>query len=303
MPFGIKIYSILSVIYSLYMFSIVANPNVYHAPYMIRAGYILIVMFWMVFGIGILKRYAWARIGLIATAILSLVDYVTYPPKEIISSILDRTIRPTWVLGVIFFASLIIFFMRPKIKQQFEIADATQKTATNKRQTLLREKTKEPLVASMKQQPLLFMWTILKLSWIYILYLRFGGKERFYITKANCYVDLQWYNRAIISYERALMESDRAAVHSMLGFCYDKIQEYDNSVEHYRKAYKKRRNRSADIGLAVAEYQLGNIDKSDEVIQELCKSNFAFELEDKKILDALEAKIAIAKKAQDGMAE
>ena len=199
--------------------------------------------------------------------------------------------------------------MRPKIRQQFEIADAVQKKATNNRQTLLREKTKESLVASkhnmsdLKKQPLLFMRTILKLSWIYILYLYFGGEERFYVTKANCYVHLQWYDRAIISYEKALMEKDRAFVHSMLGYCYDQIQEYGSSVEHYRKAYKRRRNRSADIGLAVAEFQLGNIDKSDEVIQELRESNFAFELEDKKILNALEAKIAIAKKAQDGMAE
>lgn len=302
MPLGIKIYSLLSVIYSFYMLSIVANPNVYHAPIMIRAGYILTAIFWLVFGIGILKRYSWSRIGLLGVATLYFIDYIRYPPKRIISDILNLSIRPTWVLGVIFFVSLFIYFMRPKVKQQFESAVETQKRALNERRDFLREKTKQSLTAdATKRHPFLFAWYILKLVWIYIVYLRYGGEERFYISKANCYVALQWYDRAIICYEKALMESDRAAVHSMLGYCYDQIQEYNNSVDHYRKAYKRRRDRSADIRLAEAEFKFGNIEKSHEVIQELRTSNFVFKAEDKKKMDDLEAKIYHEKKMASDM--
>jgi hypothetical protein len=303
MSLGIIIYSILSVIYSFYMLSIVANPHAYHAPIMIRAGYILTAILWSVFGIGILKKYSWARIGLLGVATLYFIDYITYPPKRIIADILDHTIRPTWVLGVIFFVSLFIYFMRPKVKQQFENSVENQKRAINEQRDFLREKIKQSLSAdSVKRHPLLFAWYILKLIWIYLVYLRFGGEERFYISKANCYVALQWYDRAIIYYEKALMESDRAAVHSMLGYCYEQIQENNKSVEHYRKAYKRRRDRSSDIWLAEAEFKLGNIEKSYEVIQELRKSKFIFEGEAKKKLDDLEAKINQGKMIASDMA-
>jgi tetratricopeptide (TPR) repeat protein len=236
-------------------------------------------------------------------AIIYFIDYITYPPERLIALIKSNQIRPAWVVSVIFFVTLIIYFMRPKIKHQFEIADTSQEETTTSRQVLSRKIKKSPtmprhnMANAAKPHPLLSAWTILRLGYIYFKYLRVGMlEESFYIAKANCFLRLQWYDRAIISYEKALKEADRASVHSILGYCYYQICEYDSSIEHYRKAYKRLRNRSADIRLAEAELKLGYIDKSDEVIQELRKSNFPFKPEDKKKLDVLEAEIAIAKR-------
>jgi len=118
---GIRIYGILSVIFSLALFSFIVVPEiVHHPPDMFTIAYSLTAVCWMVFGIGVIKRLSWARIGLIFIAAIYTIDSIERP-SHIVSAIKNHQIGSlvAVVTSLIFFISLIIFFTRAKIKQQF----------------------------------------------------------------------------------------------------------------------------------------------------------------------------------------
>lgn len=114
------------------------------------------------------------------------------------------------------------------------------------------------------------LWTISKLFYLYTAYWLVGlTQEEFYIMKGNYCADLHWNNLAIRSYEKAGKESKDPRIHLMLGLCYLRIGKYDKSVVNYRMAYEKIKHPKVAIGLAITEYETGNINRSEEIIQSL----------------------------------
>jgi tetratricopeptide (TPR) repeat protein len=124
-------------------------------------------------------------------------------------------------------------------------------------------------------------WTIVKLIYLYIGYWLVGlPQEYFYIKKGNYFADLKWYHRAIRNYKKALQDSDDPHICSMLGYCYSRIGTPADSVEHYSKAHDKIRDPKIDLGLAISEFESGNIDKSEEIMREVRRSNYRLESRD-----------------------
>ncbi len=115
MSIGIKIYGYLSLVFSVMFFIYSQDPlNMFSAAYLITS------IGWLVFGIGVLKRLEWSRIGLIVVAAIYIIDSLEYPSR-ILSAIKDREFIALTILGMglAFFSSLIFYFTRPSIKQQF----------------------------------------------------------------------------------------------------------------------------------------------------------------------------------------
>jgi len=121
MNIGIIIFGVLSIIFSIYISTMVAIPNFHNSTHhMFAIAYLLTAICWMIFGIGVLKRLSWARIGLVFLSIIYIVDSFD-PPSYLIAAIKYRDIRflTTVSLGLIYFLSLIVFFTRPNIKKIF----------------------------------------------------------------------------------------------------------------------------------------------------------------------------------------
>lgn len=122
MGIWIKLFGILSMTFSLYIFANVVIPRLLHPLYsnMFTTAYFITAICWMIFGIGVLKRLAWARVGLIVVAAIYIVDSVEYPSR-IVNVIRNQDMLTLTIMitGLIFFISVIIFFTRPRVKQQF----------------------------------------------------------------------------------------------------------------------------------------------------------------------------------------
>lgn len=121
MSIGIIIFGILAVIYFGYIFTIVVIPIVYyHTANMITVTYCITAVGGLVFGIGVLKRLAWARSGLIFLAVIYIADSVEFP-SWIFSAIKSHDVKllTKLIADLTFLVSMIIFFTRPKVKQLF----------------------------------------------------------------------------------------------------------------------------------------------------------------------------------------
>jgi hypothetical protein len=84
----------------------------------------------------------------------------------------------------------------------------------------------------------------------------------------------------------------------MLGYCYSRIGTPVDSVQHYSKAHDKIRDPKTDLGLAISEFESGNIEKSEEIIHEVRRSNYSLDSRDVKALHGLETRIEMAKKGR-----
>jgi tetratricopeptide (TPR) repeat protein len=143
------------------------------------------------------------------------------------------------------------------------------------------------------------IWTILNLVFLYLGYFLVGiPKEDFHVRKGNYFVDLGWYHRAIQNYKKALEDSDDPHIHSMLGYCYSRIKAPLDSVQHYSKAREKIGDPRIDIELANSEFDCGNIEKSEEIMWKVRRSNYHLDSQDVETLDSLETAIEMVKKAR-----
>ena len=77
---------------------------------------------------------------------------------------------------------------------------------------------------------------------------------------------------AIKTYKKALDESSNPLIHSALGWCYSEIGINEKAVEQYRIAFSKKRCTEIAVGLAYAEYSIGNINAFQKVYQYLNES-------------------------------
>ena len=144
-------------------------------------------------------------------------------------------------------------------------------------------------------------WTILKFIYLYSSYWLVGiPEESFYTAKGNYLVELNAYSSAIRSYEEALKESNDRRIHAMVGYCYSQLGGHKNAVEYYRKAFKKIPDQNIDIGLAISEFEAGNIDESETIIDELRRSQET-NSQTKETLDNLEARIALVRKERESL--
>ena len=148
--------------------------------------------------------------------------------------------------------------------------------------------------------PLNYVWSIIKLAFWHIIYIFPGRPEEwFHIITANEFAKLHWYESAIANYKKALKDSKSVRIYSMLGHCYSKIGRYDEAVEYYRKIYKKSKYHGDLFGLALAEYYMGNAERSYELIEELRVADKTMTSNQKEIVDDLEARIAILQRDRD----
>jgi hypothetical protein len=123
MNIGIKIYGILAVLFSLLIIYIVVIPDFIYRldSYMFTLAYLITAICWLVFGIGVLKRVNWARIGLIVVSGIYAVDTIEYP-SHLIATIkrYGSEALALLIIAIIFFVSLIVYFTRPRIKKHFD---------------------------------------------------------------------------------------------------------------------------------------------------------------------------------------
>jgi tetratricopeptide (TPR) repeat protein len=144
-------------------------------------------------------------------------------------------------------------------------------------------------------------WAILKLMYLYLAYWLVGiSEEAFYMGKGNYLIELNAYSRAIRSYKKALSDSNDRNIHAMIGYCHSCIGSHQEAVEYYRQAYKKIPDQSIDINLAISEFEAGNIDESETIINEL-RGSANMDTSTKETLDNLEARIALVRRERKNL--
>ena len=140
------------------------------------------------------------------------------------------------------------------------------------------------------------VWIILKLIWLYLQYWTIGLTEDYYhISKANYFYELGQYRRAIRSYNRALEDSHnlRLRIHDMIDYCYSRMGRSNDGLDYYRASFKKTNDPLIGLGLAKAEFNRGNLEQSQDLINSLRNTSHRF---DSSKLDDLEAEIQLVKK-------
>ncbi len=143
------------------------------------------------------------------------------------------------------------------------------------------------------------VWIILKLIWLYLRYWTIGLTEDYYhISKANYYYELGHYEIAIRGYKRALKDSHnlRLRIHEMIDYCYSQLGRGSEGTDYYRKSFEESNDPLIGLGLAKAEFRRGNLDESQDLINDLRKTSFRF---DSSKLDNLEAEIQVVKKQRE----
>ena len=114
------------------------------------------------------------------------------------------------------------------------------------------------------------IWNITKLVYLYILYWTVGiDDEEFFILKANYCVEIGWFKAAIQSYTKALNETDDPRILSSIGWCYAELGMNEKSAENYRLAFEKNNAPEFAIGLAFAEYGVGNLTEFIKIYEKI----------------------------------
>ncbi len=145
---------------------------------------------------------------------------------------------------------------------------------------------------SVKLNPFKYVWIVLKLIYLYLGYCLVGLDDQyFYIAKGNYFSALFWFRRAIPNYQEALRESQDPLIHLALGFCLLRVGRFGEAIEHYRIANEKVKLPDVALGLAIVEYETGNIGRCREIIQELEASDQQLFLTNNKVLKKIKEKI------------
>ena len=143
-------------------------------------------------------------------------------------------------------------------------------------------------------------WAIIRLIFAYLQFWTFPTPEEdFYIMKGRCYVDLGRYRRAIKNYRKAQRDSHDGRIDAAIGYCYSRIGDHEEAVENYRRGSSKTRDHRTRIGLAIEEYETGNLEASERVIRELQTSASRLDPKERAALDNLQMRVAMTKKARE----
>lgn len=123
-------------------------------------------------------------------------------------------------------------------------------------------------------------------------------EDYYYISKANCFYELGFYEEAIHNYKRALKHSHnlRLRIHDIIDSCYSRLGRGNEGIDYYRKAFEQTKDPLVGFGLAKAEFNKGNLEKSQDLINSLRNTNHRFSASK---LDMLEAEIQVVKKERE----
>ncbi len=100
------------------------------------------------------------------------------------------------------------------------------------------------------------------------------------------------YYKAIRDYKRASKDSNDPRILDTINYCYQKIGADNDGINFYRKANKKADDPSVSWGLANAEFDKGNLNRSHELIRQIRSKHHIHS----QRLDIFEAQIEIARR-------
>ena len=142
------------------------------------------------------------------------------------------------------------------------------------------------------------LWIILKLLYSDIVFWTSPTpEEEFYTEKGNYYSELGRHDRAKKSYEKAQRTAANGITGLIIGNHYAQIGNHDEAVKAYREAVKKPGGRQGKVGLAIEEYESGNLENSEAVIREL-RASGRLGTSEQTAIDILEAQIEVTKRAR-----
>lgn len=140
-------------------------------------------------------------------------------------------------------------------------------------------------------------WLFVKLVYLYIAYWLVGlSEEYFQIMKGHYLLDLGWPRRAIRNFKKALKNSDDPRIYEMIDYCYSQLGNQNGGIECYRKAFEEKGDPRIGFGLAKAEFNRGNIEKSIDIIRGIQDSTHTVDTFE---LDMLKAQIELVKKERE----
>jgi tetratricopeptide (TPR) repeat protein len=141
-------------------------------------------------------------------------------------------------------------------------------------------------------------WIILKVFFAYFIFWTFPTpEEEFYIMKGDYYLQLGWHDRAAKSYRKAEKTSPDGHTDSAIGYRFGQMGRHDEAVQAYRQGTTKPGGQRAKLGLAIEEYDAGDVEKSESLMRELQASG-KLTTGEKNALDILEIQLAVTKKAR-----
>lgn len=120
---GITAFGILAVLFGSLML-IFLRPYLNESKSVQIVLLLLTAVFWVIFGIGILMRLSWARIGVIVVAAIYIFDTLRdafESPSYLMIAVKTSHVPSLLIVavGLIFFGLTIFFFTRPYVKEQF----------------------------------------------------------------------------------------------------------------------------------------------------------------------------------------
>ncbi len=124
-------------------------------------------------------------------------------------------------------------------------------------------------------------------------------EEEFYIEKGNyyLYLELGLEDRAKKSFRKAKKTSPDGVTDLMVGYRYAQLGEHDKAVEAYRQAMEKPGGDRGRVGLAIEEYESGNLENSEAVIRQI-RASGKLGTSESDTLDLLEAQIEVTRRAR-----
>ena len=110
----------------------------------------------------------------------------------------------------------------------------------------------------------------LKIFYLYLTYWLVGlTEEGFQYKKAWYLTEIGNYHAAIYALKKSVNNLKAGYVYGLLGWCYIQLEDFENALEYYSKAYAKDQSPTILLGLAVSECHAGSLEKSKSFYQQL----------------------------------
>lgn len=128
--------------------------------------------------------------------------------------------------------------------------------------------------------------TVFKFIYLYISYWLVGlAEEDFFISKANYFADLGKYHSAIKYYKKAIKEDELYSIYGAIGWCYAALEQYQLSLENYRKAFERIKRHEVTVILAHLEMEYGDSEKCKMVFESIKEERKELPGESQKFYD------------------
>jgi len=112
------------------------------------------------------------------------------------------------------------------------------------------------------------IFSSIKLVYLYVLYFFVGlDEDYFYNEKGNRLAEIGANRAAIKALERANKDLQYPKIFGAIGWSYLQLEQYENALENYRKAYENDESLEILCGVAVAEMKAGSQDESKRIYE------------------------------------